>query len=141
MGPNGAFLLLIFGLLAIYCEFIRPGTVIPGVLGAAAALAGAYFLFREPLQMTGLVLLAVAIILLIAEALTAPYFLLGTLGTIALTAGFGLLLPGSRRIAPTLAVPVSAVFGLITTLLASIAKRARRNKWAGAEDPKKPELF
>jgi membrane-bound ClpP family serine protease len=135
VGPNGAFLLLIFGLLAIYCELIRPGIVLPGVLGAASALAGAYFLFRESLQITGLALLAVAILLLIAEAFTAPYFLLGTLGTIALTAGFGLLLPGSRRIATALGIPVSAVFGIITTLLASVAKRAHRNKWSGTNGP------
>jgi membrane-bound serine protease (ClpP class) len=131
VGPNGAFLLLIFGLLGVYCELIWPGRVIPGVLGAATALAGAYFLFREPLQMAGLVFLGMGGLLLIAEALAAPYFLLGSLGTIALTAGFVMLLPDSRRIAPGLAIPVSALFGALTTLLASIAKRARRNKCAG----------
>lgn len=133
MGPNAAFLLLIFGLLAIYCELIWPGHVMPAVLGAAAALTGAYFLFRGPLQAAGLVLLSVGIVLLIGEALAGPYFLLGTLGTIALTAGFALLSPSPRRIAPALAIPVSAIFGAISTLLASIAKRARRNKWSGVD--------
>ena len=135
MGPNGAFLLLVFGLLGVYCEFIWPGRVIPGVLGAAMALAGAYFLFRGPLQIAGLALLGIGVVLLIAEALAAPYFLLGTLGSIALTAVFALLLPDARRIAPGLAIPVSALFGALTTLLASFAKRARRNKWSSAMGP------
>ena len=129
VGPNGAFLLLLAGLLAIYCELIWPGRVIPGVLGAAAALSGAYFLYREPLQPAGLALLAAALLLLIGEARAGPYYVLGFAGTVALTAGFALLLPDSRRIAPGLAIPVSAAFGIITTFLAAIAKRARRNKW------------
>lgn len=131
MGPNGAFLLLIFGLLGVYCELIRPGRVIPGVLGVAAALAGAYFLFGGSLRMAGLVLLGIGVLLLMAEALAAPDLLLGILGTIALTAGFVVLLPHSRQIAPGLAIPVSALYGALTTVLASIAKRARRNKWSG----------
>jgi membrane-bound serine protease (ClpP class) len=135
VGPNGAFLLLIFGLLGVYCEFIWPGRIVPGVVGAALAVAGAYFLFRGSLQITGVVLLGIGVLLLVTEALGAPYFLLGALGTVALTAGFGLLLPGSRRIAPGLAVPVSLLFGVLTTLLGSIAKRARRNKRAGAKGP------
>lgn len=97
------------------------------------ALAGAYFLFRGPFEIAGVVLLAIGVALLIAEALAAPYFVLGTLGSIALTAGFALLLPDRSRIAPGLAIPISALFGAVTTLLASIAKRARRNKWSSAK--------
>ena len=134
--PNTAFLLLIFGLLAIYCEFIWPGRVIPGVLGAAAALAGAYFLFRGDLQTSGLMLLTIGILLLAAEALWGPYFLLGTLGAIALTAGFSLVFPASHRIVPALVIPISAIFGAITAFLASAAKRARRNKWSDITGPK-----
>jgi membrane-bound serine protease (ClpP class) len=132
VGPNGAFLLLIFGLLSVYCELIWPGRILPGVVGAAVALTGAYFLFRGPVQITGLALLGIGVLLLVTEALAAPYFLLGTLGTMALTAGFALLFPGPRRIAPGLAVPVSVLFGALTTLLAALAKRARRNKRAAA---------
>jgi len=136
VSPNGAFLLLVFGLLGIYCELIWPGRVLPGVLGAAAVLAAAYFLVHESLQWTGLVLLAGATLLLLSEALGGPFFVLGFLGTIALTAGFVLLLPDSRRINPEIAIPVSVAFGTVTTLLASVAKRARRNKWSGTDGPK-----
>jgi membrane-bound serine protease (ClpP class) len=135
VGPNAAFLLLIFGVLGIYCEFIWPGRVIPGVAGAAAALAGAFFLFRGPLQVSGLVLLAAGIVLLAAETLAGPYYLLGSFGSIALTAGFALLLSSPRRLSMILAIPMAAVLGGVTTFLAAAAKRARRNKWSDiAED-------
>jgi membrane-bound serine protease (ClpP class) len=126
--PNAAFLLLISGLLALYCELIWPGRIVPGVLGAAAALAGAWFLFRPPFHPAGLTLLAAAAVLLACEALTGPPFLPGILGTLALAAGFVLLLPPPRTLAPAAALPISVLFGAVSTLLARTAKRARRNK-------------
>jgi membrane-bound ClpP family serine protease len=129
-GPNTAFLLLVSGLLAIECECIWPGRVFPGVAGAAAAIAGAWLLFRPPLEITGVSLLAASVVLLTAEALLGPYLLFGVIGALALIAGFSLLLPPSRAIAPAVAVPCSALLGFSTALLASLAKRARRNKWS-----------
>ena len=130
VGPNTAFALLVFGLFAIYSEFIWVGRVVPGIAGAAAAAAGSYFLFRLPLDAAGLVLLGLGVLLLVAEACCGPYLVFGTLGAVAVTAGFPLLLAAPHRLAPAVAVPVSAVFGLVSALLASAAKRARRNKWS-----------
>jgi membrane-bound ClpP family serine protease len=135
-GPNTAFLLLVCGLLAIECECIWPGRVFPGVAGAAAAIAGAWLLFQPPLQFSGLSLLVAAVVLFAAEALLGPSLLFGALGALALIAGFSLLLPPSRAIAPALAIPCSALLGFSTALLASLAKRARRNKWSGVSGPK-----
>jgi|SRR5579875_2508593 len=141
VGPNTAFLLLILGMLAIYCEFIWPGRIVPGVLGSAAALAGAYFLFRHPLHLLGLIILAAGVVLLTTEALAGPYYIFGLLGTIALAAGFALLFPGPRRLTPALEIPVSACFGAVTTLLASLAKRARRNKRSDVTGPTSRNFF
>lgn len=128
MGPNTAFVMLIGGMLGIYAELVWPGRFVPGILGLGGTLAGAYFLFHPPLNLQGIGLLALATVLLIAEALWGPYFLLGSLGTIALASGFSLLLGQPRHIEPALAVPLSIVFGLCSALLAASAKRARRNK-------------
>lgn len=129
-------MLLIFGLLGIYSEFIWPGRIVPGTLGAGAAVAGSYFLFRPPLDPLGLVLLGLGALSLTAEACFGPYLVFGALGAMALTPGFALLLPAPHRLAPALVIPVSVVFALLSALLACAAKRARRNKWSDLQSPK-----
>lgn len=136
MGPKTAFVLLIFGLFGIYAELIRPGRVAPGVAGAAAAIAGGYFLFRGPLHPVGLVLLAAGAALLVAEACWGSYLIFGGLGAAALIAGFYLLLPPSARLAPALEIPLSTSFGMASAFLAAAAKRARRNKREDLDRPK-----
>lgn len=130
MGPNTAFVLLILGTLGIYAELLRPGRLMPGVLGLGSVVAGGYFLCRFPLSAGGIGLLAAGVLLMIAEAFFGPYFLLGSIGTIALTAGFCLVCDAPRRIEPALAIPLCLVFGTCTVLLAASAKRAQRNKWS-----------
>lgn len=128
MSSTAAFLVLICGLLALYWEFIWPGRIVPGVLGAAAAVAGAYFLLRPPFQPGGLALVLTGTLLLGCEAAAGPPYLFGALGTVALAAGFAMLLPPPGAIAASAAIPASVVFGAASTVLAASAKRARRNK-------------
>lgn len=136
MGPNTAFVLLVLGMLGVYAELVWPGRFVPGIVGVASVLTGAFFLFRPPLNLQGLALLAVAAALLIAEARWGPYFLFGSLGTIALVLGFYLLPHAPRRIRPALAIPVALVFGACSLWLATGAKRARRNKRSDLEGAK-----
>jgi membrane-bound serine protease (ClpP class) len=128
VGQNTAFLLLIFGVLSMYGEFLRPGRLVPGLLGSIMAITGAYWLWRNSPLAPGILVITLAVLSLIAEALWDGHFVPGILGTILLLAGFWMLFPSERRIAPTLAIPVSLVFGGTTTFLAFEAKRARRNK-------------
>jgi membrane-bound serine protease (ClpP class) len=128
VGQNTAFLLLIFGVLLVYGEFLRPGRLVPGLVGSTMAITGAYSLWRNsPLALGGL-LIMLAVLLLMAEAVWEARFIPGILGTISLAAGFSLLFPSERRIAPTLAIPASIVLGGVSTFLAFEAKRARQNK-------------
>jgi membrane-bound serine protease (ClpP class) len=136
MGPNTAFVVLIIGMLGIYAELVWPGPVIPAIVGLGAALSGGYFLFRSPLSAGGVGLLVAGAVLLIAEAVRGPYFVLGSLGSIALTVGFCLLLESPRRIEMALAIPLSLVFGVCSVLLAAGAKRARRNKCSDLNNAK-----
>src|SRR5437868_12118268 len=109
VGPNVAFLLLIAGLLASYCEFLRPGRLVPGLLGLAIGSTGAYWLFRNSPTRAGVLLISLALLLLVAETVWEAYFIPGLVGTICLVAGFTLLFQPSRRIAPALCIPVSII--------------------------------
>lgn len=127
-GPNTAFLLLIIGVLLIYGEFLRPGRLVPGLLGSILAVTGAYWLWGNSPVVPGVLLIALSVLLLAIEAFLEAHFIAGILGTTSFTAGFYLLFPSDRRISPILAIPVSIVFGGVTTFLAFEAKRARQNK-------------
>lgn len=128
VGANAAFTILIVGVLLIYAEFLRPGRLLPGLAGSITAVTGAYWLWRNSPVLPGVLGLLAATLLLIAEALWDAHFIPGILGTLSLSCGFSLLFPPERRIAPSLAIPISMVFGAITTFLAFEAKRARQNK-------------
>jgi membrane-bound serine protease (ClpP class) len=127
-GANVAFVLTIFGLLAIYWEFVRPGQIYPGTLGVAGALLGAYSLWRLFPTPSGLKLLAAAGVLFIAEACWNTRYLAGLAATAALILGSFKLFTGPRHIAPYLAFPLGLAFGMVTVWLSAGAKRARLNK-------------
>jgi membrane-bound serine protease (ClpP class) len=128
VAPNIAFPILMVGLLLVYGEFLRPGRLLPGLLGSVMAVAGSYWLWRNSPVTSGMLLLILAAILLITETLWGTHFIAGLLGTLLLACGFFLLFPAERRIAPGMAIPISVVFGVITIFLAFEAKRGRRNK-------------
>ncbi|HEY3937117.1 MAG TPA: hypothetical protein VGL97_06785 [Bryobacteraceae bacterium] len=128
MSPNTAFVLLISGIFAIYGELIRPGWIVPGLTGAALALAGGHSLWRNSPAWLGLELLAGAAALFAVEAFFDTYFLAGVLATVAAACGFCRLFQGHPGISPTLAIPLCLLFGIVTVFLSRGAKRARRNK-------------
>ncbi len=128
MGVNTAFCLVIFGILGVYCEFIWPGRVWQGVLGAAAAVTGGYFLWRAAPTTFGLTALALAAVLFLLDAYLETRFVAGTLATLAMTYGFIELLSGPHGIDRRLAVPWCIVFGAVTAGLNWAARKARRNK-------------
>ncbi|MDQ2712485.1 MAG: hypothetical protein M3Y24_09705 [Acidobacteriota bacterium] len=128
MGPNGSFLVLIAGFAGMLLELRRPGLILPGSLGMGAAVAGSYFLWQRSPQPVALALLGVAAVLFAAEMIARTSFLAGIGGTCALATGCCLLLRGTSRINPALAVFLSAGVGFALLYLAQNAKRARSNK-------------
>lgn len=131
LAPNAAFLLTILGVLAIYCEFVWPGNVYPGVLGSIVLIVGAYFLWQNSPAGIGLLAVGLAALLFLVETLWNTRFAAGIAGTILLSFGFCRLFTGSNRIGVSLAIPVCIVFGAISVFLAYGARRARQNKWSG----------
>jgi len=128
MGVNTAFCLVIFGTLGVYCEFVWPGRVWQGVLGAGAAVTGGYFLWQVHPTPSGLTFLAAAAVLFLLDAYLETRFVAGFLATGALVYGFSKLISGPQGIRLVLAVPWCIAFGVVTVGLNWAAKKARRNK-------------
>ncbi len=85
--PN---LILILGMIGVYgliIEFYNPGFGLPGILGAICLLLAGYGLQLLPLNYTGVGLIILGLILIIAEALMPSFGIMGLGGIAALSLG------------------------------------------------------
>ncbi|MCA1388209.1 nodulation protein NfeD [Bradyrhizobium sp. IC3123] len=84
--PNVAFILLMVGIYGLIFEFMSPGAVAPGVIGAICLLIGLYALNLLPINYAGLALMLVGLVLLTVEVFN-PTLVVGFGGIIAFVLG------------------------------------------------------
>jgi membrane-bound serine protease (ClpP class) len=125
VNPTVAFLLLSVGLLGLAIELFSPGAIAPGTLGLISFLLGLYGTAQLPVTAAGILLLALAMGLFIAEGHLNSHGVLGAGGVIALIMS-GLLLYDTNA-GFGVSVPVVIVAGiLLGSLLAFMVQRAVR---------------
>ena len=105
--PTVATILLTLGSIGLIAEIYNPGTFIPGMIGLISLLLGLYSLGQLEANFTGLALIGLALILLVAEAFTPAFGALALGGTVAFIFGSALLFD-----APGLAVPWVTIISL-----------------------------
>jgi membrane-bound serine protease (ClpP class) len=71
--PNVAVILLLAGVLGLYVEFNQPGTLVPGVVGGICLLLALVAMQILPFSWLGLLLMAVGLGLLVAEAFVTSW--------------------------------------------------------------------
>ncbi|WFU28745.1 nodulation protein NfeD [Bradyrhizobium sp. CB1717] len=91
--PNVAFILLMVGIYGLIFEFMSPGAVAPGVVGAICLLIGLYALNLLPVNYAGFALMLVGLVLLTIEAFN-PTVVIGLGGIIAFVLGALMLFRG-----------------------------------------------
>jgi membrane-bound serine protease (ClpP class) len=91
--PNVAFILLMVGIYGLIFEFMSPGAVAPGVVGAICLLIGLYALNLLPISYAGLALMLIGIVLLTVEAFN-PTVVIGLGGIIGFLLGALMLFRG-----------------------------------------------
>jgi membrane-bound serine protease (ClpP class) len=128
VNPTIAFLLLSVGLIGLAIEIFSPGLIAPGVLGLICFLLGLYGTAQLPVTAAGVLLLALAMGLFIAEAHFNSHGVLGFGGVVSLILS-GLLLFNTNEGAGV-SVPVVVTAGLVMggffALLVQRAVAARR---------------
>ncbi len=128
--PDLAGILLTIGMLGIYFELSHPGAVLPGVVGGICLLLAFFALSVLPVSYVGVALVALAVVLFIAEVKVTSYGMLAVGGIIALVLGLGMLF---RSPDPVLRVSRSLIAGLAVVAAAVavsamfLAARALRN--------------
>jgi membrane-bound serine protease (ClpP class) len=128
VNPTVAFLLISVGLVGLAIELFSPGAVAPGVLGLIAFLLGAYGTAQLPVTATGLLLLAVAVALFIAEGHLNSHGVLGVGGVIALVFS-GLLLfntNGGFGISVPVVILTAIILGGLLAFMIQRGVQARR---------------
>lgn len=130
LDATAAFALLVAGLLLCYWELSRPGTIVPGALGAVLVVVSAVRLGMMAVTPLGLVLLGVALVLM-GVAVLRPGVAVGLLGGVALAAAAWQWGSGeSERVPWYLAAPLAMGLTWVTVVLTSAAWRgfwAKRN--------------
>ncbi len=122
--PDAFFILLIVGVLGLYVEFIHPGLVAPGVIGAICLVLALYSMQLLPVTFTGILLILLAITLFVLEAKFAGHGILGIGGAISLVLGAVMLVRSpltgggvSLNVAFGVAIPFAVFFLLLARLM------------------------
>jgi membrane-bound serine protease (ClpP class) len=133
-----ALILMLVGVYGIILEFLNPGVLLPGTIGAISLLLGLYALALLPISYAGIGLILLGLALIVSEAFAPSFGILGIGGTAALVLGAVILIdtdaPGFAVSVPIIAgVAVSGV--ILTLILARLAARSFRARVvSGAED-------
>ena len=129
--PSIAYGLLIIGVYGLILEFYNPGMLFPAATGIICLLLGAYGLQMLPVNYAGLALIVIGLGMLIAEAVTPTYGVLGVGGVIAFVMGSVMLmdtdLPGYQLPLPIIAGFAVSAGGIAFFVIGS-AVRARRSR-------------
>lgn len=127
--PNVAYLLMLIGIYGLLLEGYNPGTVLPGVVGAISLLLALFAFQVLSVNYAGLALIALGVLLIVAESFVPSFGTLGLGGIVAFVIGSVMLLdndvPGF-----SIAWQLIGAMGLAGSLLllgiVSFAVRARR---------------
>ncbi len=135
--PVVAYGLLLVGMYGLLLEGYNPGSLVPGIVGVICLLLGAYALNLLPVNYAGLALMLLGVGLIIAEALTPSFGVLGLGGVAAFVVGsiilFNTGIPGFEAPLRLIGGVGLAAGLLMLGLVVVLAKSRRRPVVSGLE--------
>jgi membrane-bound serine protease (ClpP class) len=134
--PNVALILMMIGIYGLIFEFMNPGALYPGTIGAISLMIGLYALAALPVNIAGVGLIILGLALMVAEAFAPSFGILGIGGAIAFVIGAMILVePGipGFEIAWQVVAVVAATSLALTVLIAHLAVSSYRRKIATGE--------
>ena len=126
--PDVFFILLIVGVLGLYAEFTHPGLFAPGVIGGIALLLALYAMHLLPVNLTGFLMILLALTLFILEAKFPTHGILGVGGVAAMVLGALMLVRSpltGMGVSLGASLGVTIPFAVIVILLMRLVLRSR----------------
>jgi membrane-bound serine protease (ClpP class) len=137
--PSVAYLLILVGIYALIFEFMNPGMILPGVVGAIALLLALYALHLLPVNYAGLALIILGIGLMAAEAFVPAFGALGIGGLVAFVLGSMMLIDDDTTL-PAFDIPYALIGGVavasgafLVLVLGMLVRSRRRAVVSGRE--------
>jgi membrane-bound serine protease (ClpP class) len=129
--PNIAYVLMLLGIYGLFFELYNPGAIVPGVIGGICLIL-AFFAFQTlPVNIAGLLLIALAVILFLLEIKVVSYGILSIGGTISLLLGSVMLIespiPG-LRVSWSVILPSVIATLLFFGIVIGLSIKAQRRK-------------
>ncbi len=130
--PNIAYILFLIGIYGIIYELAHFGALIPGIVGAIAIVLGFIGFESVPINSAGIILIVLAVVLFIAEAMTPTFGALFGGGLLSMIIGSLILFPGrdagaswapSYFVIGAMVFITAAFFALIIYLIVKAQKR------------------
>jgi membrane-bound serine protease (ClpP class) len=127
--PNVAYLLMLIGIYGLLLEGYNPGAILPGVVGAICLLLALFAFQVLSVNYAGLALIALGVLLIVAESFVPAFGSLGLGGIVSFVIGSVMLLdrevPGFA-VAWQLIAVMALTGALVLVGIVSFAVRARR---------------
>ena len=128
--PSIAYIMILVGIYALIFEFMNPGLILPGVVGAICLLLALYAFHLLPVNYAGLALIGLGIVFMIAEAFLPSFGALGAGGLVAFVIGSVILMDDVEvpefQIPYTLIGGVAVASGLFLLFVVGMLVRGRK---------------
>jgi len=131
--PNISYILMMIGLAGLYFEMSNPGSIFPGVIGAISLILAFYSFQTFPVNYAGLLLIALSLVMFLAEIKITSYGILSIGGFISLILG-SIMLFGDAGVSLKLLAPTVIFVGCFFVIVAALAYRAFRSRPKGGKE-------
>ncbi|EHJ59288.1 NfeD family protein [Novosphingobium pentaromativorans] len=127
--PNIALILMMVGVYGLLFEFLNPGSMVPGTVGAISLLVGLYALAALPVDLAGGALILLGLALMVGEAFAPSFGILGIGGLIAFVLGAALLIDTdvpAFQVSASVIAALAVAGALVIAVTARLGMRSQR---------------
>jgi membrane-bound serine protease (ClpP class) len=129
--PNIAYIMLLLGIYGLFFELYNPGAILPGIVGGICLIIAFYSLQLLPVNLAGVLLIALAVVLFLLEIKVMSYGLLSIGGVISFLLGslmlFDVSIPGAK-VSLSVIIPATVFTALFFLFAIGMGMRAQRRK-------------